>query len=107
MVKLREIEDGMDKEQAREFVAECKWTFAKSMPDCPHDYIVRSKVDGEKFVALALLIRAKGTVKPWGKYRHVYLELDGFNFWTMGAPIEQTTIINRQAVEDFAKGMPS
>lgn len=27
----------------REMIARCQWTFAKTMPWCPHEYIVRDK----------------------------------------------------------------
>ena len=54
-----------------------------------------------EFEALAALIRQVGTVKPWPRdavkpvYHHPYLELDGWEYWTMGAPIVETTVINR------------
>ena len=96
----------MDLDEARQFINECYWTFAKTMPQSPHDYIVRGKVDAEKFYRFVELIRRDGVVRPWGRYRNIYLAIDGFNFWTMGAPVVETTIINRQLVEDFEKGMP-
>ena len=30
-------------EKLREMIARCEWTFAKTMPWCPHEYIVRGK----------------------------------------------------------------
>ena len=29
------------------------------------------------------------------RYRHPYLELDGWEYWSMGAPIPDTEVINR------------
>jgi hypothetical protein len=44
-------------------------------------------------------------VKPWPRdsarprYHHAYLEIDGWEYWTMGEPVEATPLINRAAVE--------
>ena len=52
------------------------------------------------------LIRRVGVVKPWPRdaaqprYRFPYLELDAFEYWTMGARIPETTVINRAVLED-------
>ncbi|MCK9230830.1 MAG: hypothetical protein M0Q23_08835 [Syntrophales bacterium] len=44
----------------QEFVASSKWTFAKTMPEWPHEYIVRDRVDKALFEALVLHIRQYG-----------------------------------------------
>lgn len=35
--------DQKDIDKIREFIARCQWTFAKTMPWAPHEYIVRGK----------------------------------------------------------------
>ena len=53
-----------------------------------------------EFIAFVALIRRDGTSKPWPpeastpRYRNTYLELDGWEYWTMGSPIPATTVIN-------------
>lgn len=32
-----------DYDKLREMIARCQWTFAKTMPWAPHEYIVRGK----------------------------------------------------------------
>jgi hypothetical protein len=95
----------MTEDECRTFIGKQTWTFAKTMPKIPHCYIVKAKVasdeDFERFVAT---IYQKGTVKPWGRYNHTYYEIDGMNYWSMGYPVKETTIINQQKVEDFHKG---
>jgi len=90
-------------DDARAFIAKVRWQFAKTMPRWPHEYTVRdwrTDLDAD-FEAFATLIRMMGTVKPWPrtsrtpKYRHSYLTIDGFEYWTMGALISETTVINR------------
>lgn len=32
-----------DEVKLRRLIGKCQWTFAKTMPTCPHEYIVRNK----------------------------------------------------------------
>ena len=90
---------------AREYVAEVRWTFAKTMPKHPHEYTVRQhRRDLEHlFVSFAEIIRRYGYVRKWAGRAYVYLDLDGFSYWTMGNPIDETTIINRAVQSDDAE----
>jgi hypothetical protein len=79
----------------RDFVDTAEWTFAKTMPEWPHEYLVRDRVDKSLFEALVRHIRAHGFE---GQFYHkvlTYYAEDGLLYWSMGAPIEETTIINR------------
>ncbi len=78
-----------------EFINSVKWTYAKTMPEWPHEYIVRSKVDDKLFVESVNHIRAFGYVGSFYKMSITYFDHDGMVYWTMGAPIEETIIINR------------
>ena len=76
------------------------WTFAKTMPEWPHEYLVRDRVDAELFKATVRHIRTHGYE---GRFYHrsiTYFEEAGRLYWTMGAPVEETTIINRCRKED-------
>ena len=42
------------------FIDNSKWTFAKTMTQWPHEYIVRERVDEVLFVLLVCHIRANG-----------------------------------------------
>lgn len=95
-------------DDARAYIAEVRWQFAKTMPQWPHEYTVRDwRPDTEpQFVELVRLIRASGVVKPWPtdvpnpRYHHTYLEVDGWDYWTMGWPVDETTVINRARLSD-------
>jgi len=65
------------------------------MPKWPHEYIVRDRVDENLFVNLVKHIRSNGYVGKFYSKEITYYDEDGFTYWTMGAPIEETTIINR------------
>ncbi len=99
-------------DDARSYIAKVTWQFAKTMPQWPHEYTVRQwRLDLEpEFFALVALIRREGIIKPWPpeaaqpRYRHTYLELDGWDYWTMGAPVPETTVINRALVAEQRLG---
>ncbi len=84
----------------REFVDSSAWTFAKTMPDWPHEYLVRNRVDEGLFVRLVEHIRAHGYEGHFYQKTIVYYEEAGMVYWTMGAPLDETTIINRCRQED-------
>ena len=93
-------------DHARAYVAKARWQFARTMPQWPHEYKVRAwRPDLEReFVEFVALIRGDGVVKPWPRdaatprHRLTYFELDGREYWTMGEPIPETTVINRAVV---------
>jgi hypothetical protein len=91
--------DGID--DFKGFIGTRQWRCAKTMPQWPHEYTVRQFDDPQQdqavFEEAVAFIRAKGErrrFEPTGKLS-VYLDVDGRQYWTMGAPIEETIIINR------------
>jgi hypothetical protein len=82
------------------FIDTERWTFAKTMPDWPHEYLVRGKVDERLFVTLVEHIRANGYQDRFYSRAITYFDSGGFTYWTMGAPVEETTIVNRCRKED-------
>jgi hypothetical protein len=71
------------------------WTVAKTMPQCPHSYIVRGKdLSRTDFMDAVRVIRRHGEPGKYYSRTGIYLRCDGVHFWTMGEPIESTTIIN-------------
>lgn len=97
--KLLMKQDDVDK--LREMIARCEWTFAKTMPWCPHEYIVRGKcpLSEEEFLFFIDIQRGYGKIERWGKYITPYLYIDNYKYWTMGAPVEETIVMNRAKVE--------
>jgi SAM-dependent methyltransferase len=76
------------------------WTWAKTMPGIPHEYIVRGKcrMSDEQFAVVVRMQRELGKHEVWGRYYFPYLYVDGYKYWTMGDPVEETIILNRQKV---------
>ena len=83
------------------FVANEKWTFAKTYAETwPHEYIVRDRVDENLFVELVNHIRKHGYAGRFYSKPITYFDQDGYTYWTMGAPVEETIIINRTQTEN-------
>ena len=70
------------------------------MPKWPHEYIVRKNVNEYLFVQLVKYIRGHGYEGKFYKKEIIYYDFFGMVYWTMGASIEETTIINRCKKED-------
>ena len=87
----------LDYDKLRDMIDRCKWTFAKTMPFAPHEYIVKDRcpLSKEEFEYFVNMQREHGVKERWGKYNNPYLYIDDYKYWTMGAPIEDTTVINR------------
>ena len=65
------------------------------MPKWPHEYIVRDRVDAALFVRLVEHIRAHGYEGRFYSRPITYFDEDGMVYWTMGAALDETTVINR------------
>jgi len=78
------------------------------MPQWPHEYSVREwRPDlDDVFFAFVSLIHSDGVVKSWPrdsatpKYHHRYLEIDGWDYWTMEDHVEDNILINRARIEE-------
>ena len=90
-----------DEDTIRQYIAKCDWTFARTMPQWPQEYIVKDKciLTKEEFEHFVWTQRVLGKVEDWGPYRQPYLYLDGYKYWTMGCELEVTTVINRAKTE--------
>jgi hypothetical protein len=82
-------------EEILKFISDVEWTYAKTYPKWPHEYIVRKKVDYNLFMKTVIHIRENGYDGTFYKMKIGYFDHDGYTYWTMGEPLEETDIINR------------
>lgn len=89
------------KSELKEYIKTIKWKYAKSMPQYPHEYTVREwyPEKDEMFKKFVMFIRKYGYDEYFYKRKMRYYNIDGYKYWTMGAPLEITTIINRAKSE--------
>ena len=89
------------------------WTYAKTMPTCPHEYIVRGKTASEEiYMKLFETIEKYGVVEYFYKTPRKYLYLgDGYKYWHMCGDmnaelgtkytIDDSRVINRAVQENI------
>lgn len=88
---------------AETFITQRTWREAVTYREtAPHQYIVRTGEKGaqgnrdfDRFIAC---IRRFGFADFYYRVRHIYWEINEFKYWTMGWPVEDTTVINRARV---------
>ena len=89
-------------ENIERFIDSAKWVFAKTYAKtAPHEYAVGGKNASleDEFVYFVKFIRKHGyKEKFWGK-THTYYDVGEYKYWTMGNPIDETTIINRAVIK--------
>ena len=81
----------MTEEEIKRFIDENDWTYAKSMPRTPHEYCLKKRCnDHEAFEKFVMFIRENGYKKRFWKKTFIYFDVGGHQYWTMGAPLEDT-----------------
>lgn len=88
----------MNKYEFAEHVENKNWIFAKTMPQNPHWYILRKNMDDKLFSEMVLAIREHGEIETYWKSRYTVLNVNGCKYWTMGAPLEETILINKKII---------
>ncbi len=95
----------MDDTFLRDFINMFKWTYAKTYAKiCPHEYIVKDRIDQNQwdiFAEVVALIREEGFKANYKSKLGEYYILDDHYYWTMGAPVEETTVLNRAKLSDY------
>jgi hypothetical protein len=94
--------------RAIEYIEGVTWRFAKTMPDWPHEYTVKSWLPelAQEFMWFCQLIQHQGTVEAWPPvpaepiYHNRYVVIGPHKYWAMGPhgdrdPVEEMTVINR------------
>lgn len=69
------------------------------MPNNPHWYTLRREwiPDDDDFDWMVRVIREFGVDEPfWDKKTYRMLKFGNWKYWTMGAPVWQTILINRK-----------
>ena len=85
-------------DRARALIAVCRWTYAKTVPEAPHEYCLRSSLSPavqaelDWFVALIAELGYPG--RFWGR-GWVYLDVDDRRYWESRTIDRKGLIINR------------
>lgn len=91
MLKPRELQ-----ELGRLLMAQ-EWIFAKTMPDNPHWYTLRRTwLSDAAFNWAVEKIREGAYDEKYGGWWYRVININGMKYWSMGAPVEETILINRK-----------
>lgn len=75
--------------------------FASTMPEIPHEYVVRSPDNEAAYVALFNAIMQYGVYESWAGRRKPYLYPgDGRKYWAMTTKLYESGVINRMKIGD-------
>jgi exonuclease III len=88
-------------DEIKAFINSLTWKYAWTYhPRWPHNYIVKSPDNAAMFVKTVEYLRNNGYKGRYYAQTNTYFDDDEYSYWTMGEPIEETTIINRCLKED-------
>lgn len=78
-----------------------EWVYAKTMPEHPHHYTLRKRWSPElpPFEDVVQFIRDRGYREQFGRSYYRRLDVNEHKYWTMGAPLPVTILINRAVID--------
>lgn len=82
--------------EAARLLEQAPYRFAKTMAATPHWYTLRERWDDAQFEEVVRCVQANGRGEVYRGRAYTSLWLNGFAYWTMGAPAAETILINRR-----------
>ena len=83
-------------EEFIKLIEQTEWTFAKTMPEIPHYYIVRDKLsEGDKklFDEFEKYIKKNGYSKKFYSKEYYYFEIDDYKYWVVENVLNREKLI--------------
>ena len=81
------------------------WVYARTMPKTPHWYtILKAWPDQEAFDDVVQFIRERGVTEIFRRKPYRVLVAGQWKYWTMGAALHRTILINKAKVLDTTPG---
>lgn len=102
MFKTFDTAIDMSDEELLEFARVHRWKFARSMPRNPHWYTLAEWTDRRLFERFVMTVRRRGKVRWFWRKPYTHLEVGEWSYWTMGAPVGETILINRKPAAGYA-----
>lgn len=87
----------MTDEEIRAFIDSNVWTFAKTMPQNPHEYCVKKKCpDPRAFEQFVHHINRNGYEQLYVNRVYICFDFGEHFYWTMDRQLARTVLINRK-----------
>ena len=90
----------MKNKSIEELVNGMKWTFAKTMPDNPHYYIVKQEQDIVDYDRLYWYIFDHPTMVEYEGYTYKTATIGDYMYWIMTDDFSESRIINRKSIKE-------
>jgi hypothetical protein len=82
--------------EIRALIERSKWVRARTTTN-PHEYTLKTDAaDQAAFEAFVVEIRAQGEEIVFAGNVYTCVDVDGYRYWSMGAPVPKTILINRR-----------
>ena len=96
-VVTRSASTGKDEVELASWLEAAPWTFAKTMKEHPHSYtrVYEWPAGSKRFYEAVRRIRRFGFSARFLNRAYLYWQANGWQYWTMGAPVGETILINR------------
>lgn len=89
-------------EKIKKFIGSADWVFAKTYAKtAPHEYAIRKNNPNleKEFICFVRFIRENGYEEKFWSQTYTYYDIGEHKYWTMGNPIDETTILNRVLIK--------
>ncbi len=73
-----------------------RWRFASTARFNPHSYTLRREQSKQMFFRVVAHMRKYGYVGRYGAAHYEYYDIGDHSYWTMGANVNDTELINRK-----------
>lgn len=93
----------MKNKSIEELVNGMKWTFAKTMPENPHYYIVKQEQDAVEYDRLYWYIFDHPTMVEYEGYTYKTATIGDYMYWIMTDDFVESRIINRKLLREAVK----
>ena len=101
-VEAQNEEPRISKSELQLRLERCFWKYARTLSHNPHHYTLRDKWTDGSFDEIVEAVRHYSVDERFGKTIYQICYLGNFKYWSMGAPIEETILINKKQI-NFAK----
>jgi hypothetical protein len=100
---LRDVlpEDPPEDWDPRPFIEANRWTYARTMPQNPHEYLLLRKAhDWRTHLVFVRWLKVHGEIERWVDRRdYPYCTVDGWRYWTLLLVNDEVIINRRKAPE--------
>ena len=92
----------MTLEEAKQYIQNVRWQYAKTYVTAPHEYTVLDwkPETKQQMIDFAYFILANGYKEQFYSKTFTVLQIEDYKYWSMDFPTKNTNLINRTFIDD-------